>query len=232
MQKLIKLVSNVLNITFVEGKASKAGVRFVTNSYNGKDSISVFSNKYTNIYGRISAGMPTKAIKDLANNIAMMDSIGTNVKTKMKDLGLTPYGNWFVTSKSVMTTVVSNKEYFNFVYYLDGRTHQLNDITHTPKKGIPQLKKPIVKPIKFDYNRFNKYIDLVAGFRTTYSDVVQLIKYVKDLDVSKVNLDDPRTTLAAIVLRARLLNGRKYKSTVFEEADLIIKKVEKIKANR
>lgn len=231
MQKLIKLVSSVLNITFVRGKASKAGVRFVTNSYNGKDSISVFSNKYTNIYGRISAGMPTKAIKDLANNIAMIDTIGISVKTKMKDLGLTPYGNWFVTSKSVMTTVVSNKEYFNFVYYLDGRSHQLNDITHTPKKGIPQLKKPIVKPIKFDYNRFNKYIDLVAEFRTTYADVVQL-KDDKDLDVSKVNLDDPRTTLAAIVNRARLLNGRKYKSTVFEEADLIIKKVEKIKANR
>lgn len=231
MQKLIKLVSSVLNITFVRGKASKAGVRFVTNSYNGKDSISVFSNKYTNIYGRISAGMPTKAIKDLANNIAMIDTIRGNVKTKMKDLGLTPYGNWFVTSKSVMTTVVSNKEYFNFVYYLDGRSHQLNDITHTPKKGIPQLKKPIVKPIEFDYNRFNKYVDLVAEFRTTYTDVV-VLKDGKDLDVSKVNLDDPRTTLAAIVNRARLLNGRKYKSTVFEEADLIIKKVEKIKANR
>lgn len=231
--KLLKVVSNVLNITFKGNYAARAGVSFRRGT---NASVMVGSVNYNNVYGIITDKLSDADMKNIANNMANIADIGKLISAEMKRTQVKPHGRWFVTSHTVRTQVEYKNKIYDAVYSTDtgkqiGKLKLLSPSEVKPA-SIPSLrvvKRQEASP-QFDMVRFHKYIDLVANFRPTYKEVVKLKE--EKIDPRWIDLDDPLGTLAGVVNMARTYNKRTYKTSNVEEAQRIINKVNKIKEER
>lgn len=244
MEKLIKKVSSVLNITFIGDYASRAGVTFRKNRRGTQLSVMVSSVTYSNVFGIITYKTGTLEMKYVANNIANIANIGKLIHEEMKKTQVRPHGKWFVTSNSVRTqvsAVVKGKHRVFDAVYSKSTGRQIGELKRVLAADVKPASIPALRvkakeeqataSPQFDRFRFNKYVDLVAKFRKYYK--VNANKLLK-LDLSKeaqkqIDLNNPEQTLYVIIHQVRRMNGKEYKVSIETEVASIIKKVKESK---
>ena len=248
MVKFVTKVEGFLpGVKFVGGKASIGNVDMVMGN-DGK-SIILYSTKMWNVQGKLDSSMSKVEVKQTMRRVHEAVDIYYKLVNDKRMVGV-----------EIISTLYINREFINTVVRREGRPYKLafRDIANvgTPKfsatravydgKKAPRFKKVVeaakaaskpkegvrldTKKKEFDTVRFHKYIDLVANFRPTYSEVLKL-KTTK-INTAALDLDDPLKILTGLVHRARLYNKLTYKSSNEEEAQRIINKVNKIKEER
>lgn len=245
--KLLKKVSNVLNITFNGDYSSRAGVTFRKNRRNTQLSVMVGSAIYNNVYGIITDKISDADMKGIANNMANIANIGKLISEEMKKAKVKPHGRWFVTPSTVRTQVKYNYKIYNAVYStVTGK--QIGKLGIVPSSEVKPASIPALRNKKvekkqeaakaaspqFDRDRFNKYVQLVADFRKYYkvnAEKLLKLKLKKEVE-EKLNLDNPNQVLYEIIKQVRIWNGKEYKAPIEIEVDSIINKVTKIKEER